>query len=149
LVEDIEVSDWNEYERRILAVIGPDDAPRDELLQRWCRHLTSELELPCRVTGIEDFQWEERYLMGAGSLEEYEALQRTQPSYRDVFVLRSIEPWIASEWSMCNEDLKAKVRREADGRRFVLGLSELEVVDRASRNHQLLDDYAVWFVNSR
>jgi hypothetical protein len=109
----------------------------------------SELELPCLVTGIEDFQWEERYLMGAGSLEEYEALQRTQPSFRDVFVLRSIEPWIASEWSMCQEDLKAKVRRKGDGRHFVLGLSELEVVDQASRNHQLLDDYAVWFVNSR
>jgi hypothetical protein len=92
--------DWNETERRILAVMGPDDAPRDELLERWHRHLASELELPCHVTGIEDFQWEERYLMGAG-------------------------------------------------RHFVLGLSELEVVDQASKNHQLLDDYAVWFVNSR
>jgi hypothetical protein len=60
----------------------------------------SQLELPCHVTGIEDFHWEERYLMGAG-------------------------------------------------RHFFLGLSELEVVEQASRNHQLLDDYAVGFVNSR
>jgi hypothetical protein len=66
-----------------------------------------------------------------------------------VFELRAIEPWIASEWSMCQEDLKAEVRSKEDGKRFVLGLSELEVVENASRNHQLLDDYAVWFVNSR
>ena len=39
------------------------------------------------------------------------------------------------------------VRRIADGREFVLGLSELEATDRNSPNFQLLDDYAAWFGN--
>lgn len=39
------------------------------------------------------------------------------------------------------------VRRKSDSREFYLGLSEIEAVDKKSENYQLLEDYAVWFVN--
>jgi hypothetical protein len=55
-----------------------------------------------------------------------------------------------SEWMMFGgEDIAAHVRRKSDGKEFGLGLAELEAVNKKSRNYQLLDDYAVWFVNNR
>jgi hypothetical protein len=47
------------------------------------------------------------------------------------------------------EDITAHVRRKSDGNTFCLGLSELQAVERRSHHDQLLDDYAVWFVNNR
>jgi len=47
------------------------------------------------------------------------------------------------------EDSTALVRRKSDGRQFRIGLAEVKATDRKSQNYQLLDDYAVWFVNNR
>jgi hypothetical protein len=44
------------------------------------------------------------------------------------------------------EDIGACVRRILDGKEFVLGLAELKAVDKKAKNHERLDDYAVWFV---
>jgi hypothetical protein len=52
-----------------------------------------------------------------------------------------------SEWVMFyGEDIGACVRRILDGKEFVLGLAELKAVDKKAKNHERLDDYAVWFV---
>ena len=79
------MSKWQEQEKRILAVIGDEDADPHEAMQLWYKHLTAHLTLPCEVTGIEDLQWEEFYVMGPGSRAEYQRLRRKRPSYRDVF----------------------------------------------------------------
>jgi len=47
------------------------------------------------------------------------------------------------------EDIAAHVRRKSDGKEFALGLAELEAVDKDSPTHDLLDNYAVFFVNYR
>jgi hypothetical protein len=138
-----------EQQQRMRAVMASDDIGRDQGLERWRRHLALQLILPCEVTGIEDFQWEERYVIGPGDPEEYEVLRRDRPSYRDVYILTAIDAHTDSEWSLFRDDLKAHVRRKADGKRFVLGLSELKAVARTSPGYQSLDDYSVWFVNSR
>jgi hypothetical protein len=102
------------------------------------------------VTGIEDFRWEAYYVIGPGDPKEHESLRNNQPSYKDTFELLAIEKDVFSEWMMFHgEDLAGHVRRKTDGKEFHLGLAEIEVVDKNSRNYQLLDDYAVWFVNNR
>ena len=102
------------------------------------------------MTGIEDFDWEEFYVFGPGDKEEYKQLKKTQPSYRDRYDLLEIDPEADSEWMLyAGEDIPALVRRKSDGQQFYLGLAELKATDRSSENYQLLDDYAVWFVNSR
>ena len=53
-----------------------------------------------------------------------------------------------SEWILFWEGIAAYVRRASDGKRFVLGLSELKATDKKSDNYRLLDDYGVWFVNN-
>ena len=89
-------------------------------------------------------------MIGPGSPKEYERLRKNQPSYQDTFELIAIEQEVYSEWMMFyGEDLTGRVRRKSDGKEFYLGLAEIKAVDKKSVNYQLLDDYAVWFVNNR
>ena len=141
------VNEQHQQDQRILAVIGNDDVETGEALQHWYRHLLSSLKLPCDVTGIEDFQWEEFYVVGPGDTTEYHNLRRKRPSYRDIFELTAIDIGSDSEWSMFADDLKAHVRRKTDGKHFVLGLSELKATKESSFEYQLLHDYAVWLTN--
>ena len=105
---------------------------------------------PCEVTGYEDFQWEEFYVFGPGSKEEYERLKKTQPSYRDRYQLLEIVHDAEGPWAMFyGEDFGAKVRRICDGKCFLLGGAEIQAIDKKSRNYRLLNDYAVWFINNR
>ena len=143
------MDDWNECERRIFDLIGNEDIERDEATQLWYRHLLSNLKLPCDVTGIEDFQWEEFYVVGPGSKAEYQKLRKSRPSYRDVFELIAIYANCVSEWMMFYDDLKAHVRRKTDGKQFILGLSELKATGKNSQEYKPLYDYSVWQVSWR
>jgi hypothetical protein len=148
--EKEEERDWDAAFARADAILGGREVEDlDEALDLMLAHLRKNLQLPCEVTGIEDFQWEEPYILGGWSPAEYRRLKKTQPSYTDRFQLIAVSRDEDSEWMMSDEDIAARVRRISDGREFVLGLAELEALDKHSRNYQLLDDYAVWFANSR
>ena len=136
---------------RIDSILGDgEELTFEEVVERFYDHLTQSLQLPCDVTGTEDFDWEEYYVLGPGDRKEYKRLRQTQPSYQDEYELLGIEKDVVSEWMMFHdEDLAARVRRKSDGKEFYLGLAEICAVDEDSANHQLLDDYAVWFVNNR
>ncbi len=136
---------------RIEEIVGDDEeATFDDCIDTFYDHLESSLQLPCDVTGIEDFRWEGFYVIGPGDPKEHERLRKNQPSYEDTFELLAIENDVVSEWMMFHgEDVAGHVRRKSDGKEFYLGLAEIEAVDKQSRNYQLLDDYAVWFVNNR
>lgn len=138
--------DLDEQDRRIIEIAGED---ADLGSERWLVHLRATLSLPCEVTGSEDFRWEEPYVLGVYDQAEYRRLRKTRPSYRDVFILESIEAEADGEWAMFQADLGAFVRRKSDGRRFLLGLSELRSVDESTPNRQLLEDYSSWIVNYR
>lgn len=143
------MDDSDQHEQRILAVVGDDEDP-DTGLQRWFDHLTAKLELPCEVAASDDFRWEKPYLLGKGSYKEHRSLCRHRPAFQDTYSLEGIrrtdEP---SKWALHSDDISAYVRRTKDGKEFVLGLSELGTVDEDSANATLLDDYAMWFWNSR
>jgi hypothetical protein len=119
-------------------------------VKTYFEHLRRTLVLPCDVTGIEDFRWEERYVFGAGRQREYARLKKTQPSYSDHYELLEIALGDYSEWMLWpDEDIAAHVRRKSDGQEFTLGLAELEAVDESSATHDVLHDYSVFFVNYR
>ncbi|NQT18630.1 MAG: hypothetical protein HQ592_02915 [Planctomycetes bacterium] len=136
---------------RIEADLGiTEDHSLEQCIDKFYDHLTKGLQLPCDVTGIEDFMWEEVYVIGSGDPDEYERLRRTHPSFQDVYELLAIERDVVSEWMMFrSEDFAARVRRKSDGKEFWLGLAELKAVDKSSANYRLLDDYAEWLMNSR
>jgi hypothetical protein len=89
----------DEQFQRIDAILG-DSRKRGfpAAVKVFFEHLRRSLVLPCEVTGIEDFQWEEFYVIGPGSRKEYERLKKHQPSYRDRFELMEIEMDVYSEW---------------------------------------------------
>ncbi|MGA2496587.1 MAG: SEC-C metal-binding domain-containing protein [Tepidisphaeraceae bacterium] len=144
-----EEPDFDASFARSQAIVGDADLSFKEMIDTLFRHLKANLSLPCEVTGTEDFQWEEPYVIGGWDQREYKRLKRTQPSYRDVFQLLDLERNGDSEWMMFGDDVVAHVRRASDGRDFDLGLTELEATDRKSRNYQLLMDFSIWFVNNR
>ncbi|MEG4054114.1 MULTISPECIES: calcium-binding protein [unclassified Microcoleus] len=109
---------------------------------KYLDYIKQNIQLPCHVTGIEEFEWEEEYTMGSGSKKEYARLKKTQPSYTDRFTINRLEDLVVQE-----EGIFVEVQRVGDRQKFMLPLSELESVDVISRNNQLLDDYAVWFLN--
>lgn len=144
------MSKFDDQMKRCEEILGDAaEGTQGEALAAFFQHLKANLQLPCEVTGTEDFRWEEPYVIGGWSQQEYKRLKKTQPSYADKFDLLDIEQDEWSEWMMFDEDIVANVRRKSDGRKFDLGLAELRVTDKKSPNFQLIDDYAVWLVNSR
>jgi hypothetical protein len=142
----------DDQEKRIETIIGAneDDVSFEEARNRFFQYLCQNLQLPCDVTGIEDFKWEERYVFGGWDQDEYKKLKKNQPSYEDTFQLLAIHQDIYSEWMLFQgDDLTAKVRRKSDNKEFYLGLAELKAIKKGTKNARLLDDYAVWLVNSR
>lgn len=138
------------YDKRIAAILGKKDLDFDEAVDVFYDYLKANLLLPCEVTGIEDFRWEEFFVFGPGDKAEYEHLKKTQPSYTDRYELLGIVREAESGWMLFGgEDIGADVRRISDGKKFLLGLSELKAINKKSKNYQLLDDYSVWLVNSR
>jgi hypothetical protein len=137
--------------KRIEAIVGSGETDTfEDQLAAFYEHLLRSLELPCEVTGIEDFRWEERYVLGGACRTEYERLRKERPSYQDHYELLTIEKGVISEWMLFHgDDIGARVKRKTDGKEFWLGLAELKAVGRKSRNAHLLHDFAVFFVNSR
>lgn len=141
----------DKQDERIKAILGNfEDMDFDETVSTFYQHLETNLLLPCEVTGIEDFRWEEFYVFGPGDQKEYDKLKKTKPSYTDKYELLGIDREVQSEWMLFwDDDIGARVRRISDGKKFVLGLAELKAVDKKSQNYQLLDDFSCWLVNNR
>lgn len=153
-VEEGDEDDWEDgkYERgdddkRIMAILGATDRPPEvtrKTLAVYRVYLLQHLTLPCRVTGREDFPWEERFVFGYGNKREYEQLKKTKPSYEDHFDLLGFEDDPDE-----NNGLLAKICRISDKKVFVIGLDWLDTVTKESPEHELLDDYTTWYVNYR
>ena len=138
--------EFDKQEKRIIAILGTKKyGVTRATLKKYLKYLKQHVEFPCQLTGIEDFDWEEFYVFGPGSEREYEELKETQPSYKDKFSLidfvNNLDDWEAGIFVV--------VRRESDRKKFVLPLADLKATNKKSQNYQLLDDYSVWFVNSR
>jgi len=135
--------------KRITAIVGEfGDVEYGERRSLFCKYLDANLQLPCEVTGIEDFNWEEFYVIGPGNQHEYARLKKTRPSYTDKYELVGIDMQLQSEWILSGPDeIAARVKRISDSKEFLLGLSELKATDKKSENYQLLHDFSVWLIN--
>jgi hypothetical protein len=139
----------NTQDTRIVDIFGTQTVPKvtEEALAIYLAYLKQHLEVPCQLTGIESrgcFAWEEPYIFGRRRPKEYAQRKKQQPSYTDTYTFLSFE----EEYDPY-AGLAVKVKRESDGKRFVLPLANLKAMEKPSKNHQLLDDYVVWVVNWR
>ena len=134
----------DEQDKRIEQILGKFDMEvSEESSSKYMDFLNRSIELPCQLTGIEDFPWEEYYVFGPGNKKEYEKLKQQQPSYTDIFNLISFENDLDE-----NNGILVKVERLSDSKEFILSLADLKSTDDGSKNYQLLNDYSVWFVNN-
>lgn len=132
-----------EFQNKIQLILDTEDIQVNEKnLLTYMEHLKKNLQFPCNLTGSEDFEWEEEYVIGGGSQKEYEKLKKTQPSYTDTFKFIKFNSCINEA-----DGILVDVQRTTDRKKFTLPLSYLEAVDEDSPNYQLLDDYVVWVVN--
>ncbi|MBD1828336.1 calcium-binding protein [Microcoleus vaginatus GB1-A2] len=132
-----------QFESKIKKIVGAKDIDFSlENAIKYLDYIKQNIKLPCYVTAIEEFEWEEEYTMGSGSKKEYARLKKTQPSYTDRFTINRLQDFVVQE-----EGILVEVQRVGDAQKFMLPLSELESVDEISPNNQLLNDYAVWIAN--
>lgn len=130
-------------EIRIEHILGEDNLKVSyKSLTAYRIHIQNSIEFPCELTGREDFQWEEIYLYGSGDKNEYAELKKSQPSYTDIYTFMAFDDQIEDK-----NGLMVKVKRLSDSKVFVLPLADLKVTDKTSANHELVHDYAVWYVN--
>jgi hypothetical protein len=137
--------DFRKQEKRIRSVFPKDledISRRAETIEIYRIYLNNNLNFPLKLTGIEDFNWEEFYVFGPGSEKEYEELKKTQPSYTDIFNMTKLDDYYDDDYG-----LFAKVIRVTDKKRFRIPLADLKAIYEESNDYQLLDDYSVWFVN--
>jgi hypothetical protein len=147
--EDCHMPKLDKQDQRIANIFAAKDVPdvTIETLARYLAYLTQHLTFPCQLTGIEDlgcFSWEEYYTFGPGSKKEYEQLKKKRASYTDTYELLSFDDEVDAD-----DGILVHVRRLSDKKKFTLTLSDLQATDEQSKNYQLRDDFAVWFVNWR
>jgi hypothetical protein len=136
---------FDEEEKRIHEILKSDDiSVNEENLNRYLNYLKIKLKTPCILTGMEDFDWEEPYLLGGWSKKEYERLKKTKPSYSDEFEFIKLEKKF-DDW----KGIYASVRRISDNKIFTIPLWDLEVVDKKNSNFQIVSDYSSWMTNYR
>ena len=129
---------------RIEHILGEDDLKvSGESLVKYRSHIQKNIVFPCDLTGREDFNWEEIYVFGGGDKNEYAELKKTQPSYSDSYTFMSF-----GDEAEETDGLMVKLKRLSDRKQFVLPLADLKVIDKTSSNHELIHDYAVWYVNN-
>ena len=143
------MSQYDEQVKRIKQVFGTKEIPSvtAKTIRAYFQFLKKNIVCPCLLTGIESmgyFSWEERFSFGYGSEKEHQQLRRERGSFRDKYELTTFDAQVDGDW-----DILATVYRIPHRKKFTIPLSELQAVDTASRNYQLLNDYAVWFVNWR
>jgi len=129
--------------KRIEKILGPECERNSENAIKYLDHLQKNIKAPCILTGVEDFPWEEPYVMGGWSQKKYEKLKKNNPSHTDQFELIELLPPEDDEY-----EIIGKVKRKTDQKIFTIGLSWLEATDNRSRNYQLLHDYSVWHINN-
>lgn len=136
----------NSPDKRISEILSDSEIEEDDLWvsskksQKYLQYLRVNISFPCILTGIECFTWEEIYLFGFGDQNEYEKLKKSYPSYKDKLELVKFE-------KIVKDKIQAKVKRQNDNCEFIIPLGLLEVTDKNSKNHQLIEDYAIWVEN--
>ena len=137
--------DYDQYKKRILKIFNKEKVPSvtNKSLKTYLKYLKSHIQMPCQLTGIEDFDWEEYYVFGPGSKTEYEQLKKAQASYTDKYELIDFDDDVDEFYG-----LMVNMKRLSDRKKFLLPLADLKATDKKSDNYQLLDDYSVWFVNN-
>lgn len=131
-------------QKRIAEILSiKDTSVSQENLLKFRTALLKYLNEKTLLTGIQEYGWEERYVLGFGSKEEYAALRKENASYADHFKFLSLSEIEIGDW-----DLYINVSRVSDDKKFELKLSNLKAEQGKLGLTRMLEDFVVWVVNS-
>lgn len=76
-------SEYDIQLERILAILEVNSEKKakvdEQSLYKYLGYIKNNIVFPCIATGIEDFEWEEFYVLGPGDKKEYKKLKKDQP----------------------------------------------------------------------
>ena len=64
----------DDQDKRIYEILGKDCEHNSQNTLKYFNYLKSKIKYPCRLTGMEDFLWEEKYVIGGWNKKEYDRL---------------------------------------------------------------------------
>ena len=70
----------DKFEKRIKEILVSEISHNKKNTKKYYHYLAKSIQLPCQLTGREDFPWEEPYVFGGWSKKEYEKLKKDKPS---------------------------------------------------------------------
>ncbi|MBK4732027.1 hypothetical protein JJD41_19445 [Oxynema sp. CENA135] len=148
LEDFVEPLDLEELESKVSSILKTEDIEVNKKnLKTYLNYIKNKISLPCHLTGIEPFAWEEDYFDSPPHIQKKSPKPKaTLPSFENVFLLLGFEENVSLE-----EGIRVQLKRTSDRRKFVLPLVDLEVygdLDNSYKeNHELLNTYEIWFVN--
>ncbi len=140
------MSKLDEQFARIAAIVSEGDEDNmtkcPATLGKYFSFLEKNITFPCLLKGLQAFSWEEHFAFSSGFFNKiiYKKLKQKRASYTDTFEL-------IQAYRKGHEELLALVKRQSDNTTFVISLDWLKAEDEKSKNHQIIDDFSVWFVN--
>lgn len=140
------IQKMDDQDERIASIFDMDEVSEvtDDTLKTYLQYIKNNLDIACEITGIQDFEWEEYYIIGPGSKKEHEKLRKTRPSYMDHYKIIAFDDEPDEDYGIL-----VNLRRISDGKKFTLPLADLKATDKKNPNYQILDDYSVWFASWR
>ena len=140
------IENVDDQDERIASIFGMDEVPvvSDETLRIFIQYIKDNMDTNCEITGIEDFEWEEYYIIGPGSKKEHKRLRKSRPSFMDTYKIIGFNDEPDEDYGIL-----VNLRRISDRKKFTLPLADLEETDKNHPSYQILHDFSVWFVNWR
>src|SRR5688500_17539621 len=74
--DEVAAPDPDDPLMRMEAMLGDAGLDMDQALDVLLEHVRANLQMPCEVTGSEDFKWEEPYVLGGWDPKEYRRLKK-------------------------------------------------------------------------
>lgn len=115
----------------------------DESLRFCIKYLNENLEFPFEITGSEDFPWEEKYIFGFGSKDEWEEEKMNKPSYKDTYMALEVIPY----YDRYGLYIKAKRTSRMKRKKFDLILGFITCTEKEGKNGNIIEAYKVWRAN--
>jgi Calcium binding len=137
-----EAEEDEEANERVLEIIGGDDLDvTEKALTKYFTFLKKNIKPGTLLTGVEPFEWEEKYFESRTLAKEYEQKKKMHPSFEDTFELVS---FLYDKNQ--HDEINVKVKRTSDKKAFDLQLCDLQTEDEESEAGEFIDDYSYWIL---
>lgn len=140
-IEPLDEKILKTHKKHLDAALGKDVSRSAVNTRSWLNYILNHVTLPTKVSGIEEFSWEEPYIMGGWNQTDYEELKKTNASYSDMYDL------VRVSLPENHDILMAEIIRISDQSTFHMRLCFLEGCSGVKAVDSIIDAYSYWHYN--